>query len=307
MAKVVRVGTRRSPLARAQAELVVDMLKARYKDLQFEVIPFTTAGDEKAGGHGGRVGIGKDAFTKNIEEQLLEGRVDLAVHSLKDLPEATNPLLDVAAIPKREDPRDALVAAEGVKLSVLPPNSKIGTSSARRRAQLLAFRPDLQMVEIHGNVGTRIRRMKEEGLDALVLSAAGLLRLGLRELISQYIPVDIMLPSPGQGALAVQVRKGDSITKGIVRVLDDAKSRAAVEAERAFAFTLGGGCNLPVGALATVDAGRLLLEGMVATPDGRRVLRASIASLPSQAAEAGFALAERLRSMGASDIVGESG
>ncbi len=303
MAEVIRVGTRRSPLALAQTEQVIELLKRASPDTRFEIVKIVAAGDEDVRWKHGTM-TGKDMFTRAIEERLLRAEIDLAVHSLKDMPARLHPELVIAAIPLRGDPRDALVSASGMGLKQLPQGARVGTSSLRRRAQLLAHRPDLTIVELHGNVGTRLRKLREEGLDAIILAAAGLERLGLSGEITEILPTEVMLPAAGQGALAVEARRDDSYVIKIAEAIDDVSTRRAVEAERYFAEEVGGGCNTPVAAYAKIEDGMLILDGMVASPDGSKLMRDSVAGDSENPRAVAAQLVQKLAAKGALEIVG---
>ena len=268
---MLTIGTRRSPLALWQAQHVADALQAAWPALTVRLEPFTTQGDlsQSAGTPLPAVG-GKGLFTAELEEAIRHGRIQLAVHSLKDLPVAEADGLTIGAILPRAEVRDVLIAHSGHTLATLPDGARVGTSSPRRAAQLAAVRPDLRFEPIRGNVETRLRKVLDEQLyDATLLAAAGLERLGLADCASEYLPLDIMLPAPGQGALAVQCATADTATRTWLAPLDDPATRLAVTAERAFLQALGGGCAMPVGAYATVAAGHIHLRGVLATPDGR--------------------------------------
>ena len=263
----LRLGTRGSALALAQSGMVADALRALGATV--ELVTIRTAGDDRAP----NTAWGEGAFVMALEGALLDGRVDVAVHSAKDVPTAEDPRLAVAAFPPREDPRDALVCREqGTTLQTLPPGALVGTDSPRRVAFLRAHRPDLRTRPLHGNVDTRLRKLADGEADALVLAVAGLARLGLADRISQAIGADLLPPAPGQGALAVQVRADDAVARSLVGQLDDAGTRAAVEAERAFLRASGGGCRAPLGALAQVDGDEIVIRGGAAAegsvPDG---------------------------------------
>jgi hydroxymethylbilane synthase len=279
----IRIGTRGSLLSRTQTEHVIQALQALHGDLRVDVVVIRTAGDRTTGPLRpvGRAGL----FVAEIERALLAGEIDLAVHSLKDLPTAPTPGLAIAAIPPREDPRDVLVA-NVPSLRALPAGARVGTASPRRAAQLRAHRPDLQVVPLRGNVDTRVRKVRSGEVDAAILAAAGLLRAGLAHEIAEYLDPQVILPAPGQGALAVQVRAGDRRLTDLVAPLDDPQSRAATTAERAFLHHLGGGCAIPAAALATCDptTRRLRLCAAVASEDGSRVARIE-RSGPMEAAE----------------------
>ena len=214
-------------------------------------------------------------FTKEIEEALAEGRIDLAVHSLKDLPTELSAGFEIAAITKRENPSDVLCSRMYKSIDDLPTGARVGTSSLRRQAQLMAIRPDLDIHPLRGNVDTRLRKLAQGEYDAIILAAAGLHRLGKTELVQQVIPVSMMCPAAGQGALGIEIRAGDTATHAHLAFLDDANSRAATTCERALLNKLGGGCQVPIGAAAEVKKGRLHLDAIVAHPDGSIVLRES--------------------------------
>jgi len=292
------VGTRGSALALAQTETVVTALREHHPSLTVEVRTITTQGDRRRD-LPLTAFSGRGAFVRAIQAALLDGEVDLAVHSLKDLPTAPVPGLILAATPRRANPRDVLVTRPGVTLTSLPLESRVGTGSLRRQAQLLAWRRDLQVVGIRGNVDTRLRKLTQGEVDALVLAAAGLIRLGRWSDTVWPLPVEIMLPAVGQGALALEVRADDAETQALVAPLNHAPTWAAVTAERAFLRTLGGGCQVPVAAYGRVEAGELLLDGLVATPDGQKRLRSRIRGHPDEAESLGQRLAERLLSLGA--------
>jgi hydroxymethylbilane synthase len=298
----MRIGTRGSELALTQSRFVRSLLGGTDETIPLEII--TTSGDRFIDASLSRIG-GKGVFTKELEDALLEGRVDLAVHSLKDLPTENPPGLVVAALLTREDPRDALVTRSGLGLSALPSGSRVGTSSLRRRSQLLARRPDLVVEELRGNVPTRLRRVEEGRYDAVVIAAAGLRRLGLAGRITELIDEEIMLPAPGQGVLGIQTRADDEATIAAVRRLHDPVAAAEATAERVFLAGLGGGCLVPVGARGRVTGDRLQLEGVVGHPSGRPSVRRSADGPAAAAAEIGRALAETLLANGAREILAE--
>ncbi len=272
------LGTRGSALARWQTGWVSTRLGGAWPDLDCQVKLFTTSGDRTLDKPLPEIG-GKGLFTEELENALRAGEIDVAVHSLKDLPIEDASGLILGAICKREDARDALISRNGSTLASLPPGARVGTSSLRRSAQLLAARPDLTLLSLRGNVDTRIRKAMNGEYDAIVLAAAGVLRLGLGEHIAEYLPFDVMLPAPGQGALAVQCRADDGVALELLAAIDDPDCRAAVTAERAFLNALGGGCSAPVAAYAhfarRTSHSALAMTGLVASPDGRRVIRVS--------------------------------
>ncbi len=269
----VVLGTRASVLARTQTELVAAALTAAWPGLECTTRVIDTAGDrtQASGEPLPEIG-GKGLFTEELERALRDGEIDIAVHSLKDLPTEDADGVVIGAVPAREDPGDCLVSRAGT-LAELPPGAVVGTSSLRRAAQLLAFRPDLEVRSIRGNVDTRVRKVRDGEFDATVLAAAGIRRLGLEDEVAEWLDEDVMLPSPGQGALAIQCRGGDPALE-LLGPLDDAATRAEVTAERGFLRTLGAGCAAPVAALAAVSTTpRVRLQGLVASVDGADVVR----------------------------------
>jgi len=268
----LRIGSRGSQLALWQAHHISDLLRARDHEVELEIIK--TTGDKITDVALAKVGT-KGMFTKEIEEALAAGRVDLAVHSLKDLPTEVPPGFEIAAITKRENPRDVFCSRKFASIDALPRGARVGTSSLRRQAQLKALRPDLDIHPLRGNVDTRLRKLEAGEYDAIILAAAGLNRLGKTELVKQVIPADIMCPAAGQGALGIEIRAGDSVTRQYLAFLDDADARATTTCERALLNKLGGGCQVPIGAFAEMRDGQLHLNGVVADPDGSKVLRES--------------------------------
>jgi hydroxymethylbilane synthase len=266
----LRIGSRGSQLALWQANHISDQLRNRGHIVEIEIIK--TTGDKITDVALSKVGT-KGMFTKEIEEALLERRVDLAVHSLKDLPTELGAEFEIAAVTTREDPRDALCSAKFCSIDDLPQKANVGTSSLRRQAQLKAIRPDLQIHPLRGNVDTRLRKLESGEYDAIILAAAGLNRLRKTHLVRQLIPENLMTPAAGQGALAIEIRNGDSATRALLAFLDDADARSTTTCERALLNKLGGGCQVPIGALAEVTAGGIRLNGLVAHPDGTKVLR----------------------------------
>ncbi len=298
----VRIGTRGSPLALRQAELVAEALRRTWPDLAVELVAIRTSGDKLPTAHLAGVG-GKGLFVKEIDEALLEGRVELAVHSLKDLPAMLPQGLTLAAFPEREDPRDVLVSHAGGGLTALPSAARVGTSSLRRRVQLTARRPDLTMETIRGNVDTRLRKLQDRLYDAVVLAAAGLRRLGLAPPNAVVLEPQEMLPAVGQGTLVVEIRETDGATRELVRPVDHGATRQAAQAERAFLEAIGGSCTTPLAAYARVEAGALRLDAFVSTPDGLQVLRDGATGTSAAAADLGRGLAERMLAAGAADIL----
>jgi hydroxymethylbilane synthase len=268
----LRIGSRGSQLALWQANHISELLRGQGHQVQIEVIK--TTGDKITDVALAQVGT-KGMFTKEIEEALAEGRVDLAVHSLKDLPTEVLPGFEIAAITEREDPYDVFCSSQYKSLAELPQHARVGTSSLRRQAQLKALRPDLEIQPLRGNVDTRLRKMASGDYDAIILAAAGLNRLGKKEFIRQVIPVQNMCPAAGQGALAIEIRAGNATIAQHIRFLDNNDARASTTCERALLKKLGGGCQVPIGAFAEARDGRLHLQAVVAHPDGTTVLRES--------------------------------
>ncbi len=302
----LRVGTRGSALARWQTEHVIRRLREAWPNLSCEAIVLRTQGDRRHKTPLPLIG-GKGLFTAELEAALRDGTIHLAVHSLKDLPTELADDLTLAAILPREDPHDVLISRHGYTLDTLPEGAAVGTSSPRRAAQLLARRPDLRILDLRGNVDTRVRKaLDPEGpYDAIVLARAGLARLSLLEHVTQVLPLEVMLPAPGQGALAVQTRAEDDLVRALVGALDDPATRAAVAAERAFLAALGGGCAVPVAAYALVDeAGKTLtLHGRVLSPDGRQVIDVQEHTDPQQAIQLGQIVAHRALAQGADALI----
>lgn len=300
----IRVGTRESSLAFRQASLVADRLRELAPGRLVELVPMKTAGDRLAKVALGSLG-GKGLFVKELEEALLDGRVDLAVHSLKDLPAALPDRLCLAAFPPRADPRDVLVSRTAGDLAALPPGARVGTSSLRRRVLLLSTRPDLKIEMIRGNVDTRLRRLSEGLYDAIVIAAAGLQRLGLQVENAQPLPPEQFIPAVGQGILALETRADDRDLRELLRSLDHPETRWEAEAERAFLRHLGASCHTPVAAHARLVGGELILRGLVASLDGKQVLRAQTAGVPANGELLGQKLAEELMARGARAILSQ--
>jgi hydroxymethylbilane synthase len=271
MPRSIRIGTRGSALALQQTQVVVDLLKAAWPDLTVDVVEIRTIGDRIQDVPLAKIGD-KGLFVKEIEEALLDGRIDWAVHSVKDLPSQLPEGLSVGMIAERVDPRDALVARHRLRLTTLPEKALIGTSSLRRRAQLLHWRPDLTIVPIRGNVDTRLRKLETEGLDGIVVAVAGLLRMGWGACVSDIIPPEICLPAVGQGALGVEMRRDDQDAHTLFQPLTSPIMQAAVSAERSFLAYLEGGCQVPIAAWATVEEDELRLRGMISDLDGLALL-----------------------------------
>ncbi len=299
MAQILRLGTRASPLARWQA----DWVAARLRELgvQVEMVLITTQGDVKTAPLGQIGGMG--LFTKELQRALLDGQIDLAVHSLKDLPTDVVPGLTLGAVPVRESIADVLVSRTVRSVEELPPNSRVGTGSLRRRAQLLHVRPDLVLLDIRGNVDTRLRKLDEGEFDAIVLAEAGLRRLGLEQRIAAVIPVTTMLPAVGQGALGIECRADDAAVLTALQPLNDPATFAAITAERTLLQTLLAGCLAPVGAWGRIEGELLRLEAVVISADGKRRIVAQGESTAENAMELGKAVAAQLEQQGAMEII----
>ena len=268
----LRIGSRGSQLALWQANYISSLLRERGHEVELEII--RTTGDKITDVALAKVGT-KGMFTKEIEEALAEGGIDLAVHSLKDLPTELSAGFEIAAVTTRENPRDVFCSRKYQNIDDLPKRALVGTSSLRRQAQLKAVRPDLDIHPLRGNVDTRLRKLEAGEYDAIILAAAGLNRLGKTELVRQIIPAEVMCPAAGQGALGIEIRAGDSITQQHLVFLDDSAARISTACERALLNKLGGGCQVPIGAFAEVHDGHLHLQAIVADPDGSKVLRES--------------------------------
>ena len=292
--------TRPSALARWQTARVIELLQAAHPGLECDEYVMTTTGDRVLDRPLPQIG-GKGLFTSELEEALLSGKVDAAVHSLKDLPVEDTPGILVAAIPEREAAYDVLVSADGYTLSNLPAGARVGTCSARRTAQLLARRPDLTILPLRGNVDTRLRKVMNGEYDAIVLAQAGLTRLGLQSYISEVFPLEVMLPAPGQGALAVQCRADDTETIEVLAAIHDPLNAAAVGAERAFLSGLGGGCSLPVAAFAEKNNGTIILTGAVVSADGTQAIRLS--AVDKESHRLGERLAQLVLERGAAELL----
>jgi hydroxymethylbilane synthase len=298
MTGVVRIATRKSQLALWQAEHVAALLRGAHAGLEVELVPMSTKGDRIQDRSLAAIG-GKGLFIKELEVALEDGRADIAVHSMKDVPGDLPDGLTIAMVLPRADPRDALIAAGAARIQDLPTGARVGTSSLRRQAQLLAARPDLKIEALRGNVDTRLRRLDSGDLDAIILACAGLIRLGWESRITGRIEARECLPAVSQGIIGIECRTADTATRSLLDVLNDAKTRTAMDAERAFAGRLGGSCQSPIAAHATLEGDRLTLHGLVAEPDGSRLLRDSISGNAAEAAELGGQLAERIMAAGA--------
>jgi hydroxymethylbilane synthase len=300
---ILRVATRKSKLALWQAEHVAAMLRNAHTDLQVELVPLVTQGDRIQDRSLAAIG-GKGLFIKELEVAIEELRADIAVHSMKDVPAELPSGLIIAAVLERADPRDALVTnLRAARLEDLPQRARVGTSSLRRQAQLRALRPDLLIEDLRGNVDTRLRKLDEGEMDAIVLACAGLTRLGLESRITARLEPTVCLPAVSQGIIGIECRRGDARTRALLSVLEDPSTRTAMEAERAFAARLGGSCQSPIAAFAQLDQARIDLMGLVAEPDGSRLLRDSLTGSIENPAALGSQLAERILAAGAGPLL----
>jgi len=300
----LKIGTRSSPLALWQAEWVKAQLLKTGRVDSVELVKIKTSGDKILDVPLAKVG-GKGLFTKEIEEALLRNEVDLAVHSMKDVPTLSQPGLEVKVITQRENPYDVLVS-RGVAFDALPQNARVGTSSLRRRSQLKRVRPDLVIVDIRGNVQSRMRKMETEKLDGVILAAAGMIRLGYQQHITEMLSISVCLPSVGQGALAIETRVDDPAVQEIARAtLHHQPTAWCVQAERAFLRRLGGGCQVPIAGHCVIDNGTLAMEGLVCDLEGKRYIRQSASGECANGEAMGTALAEKLLAAGAKEILDE--
>ena len=300
--RVLRIATRKSQLALWQAEHVAALLRRAHPEISVELLPMSTKGDRILDRSLAAIG-GKGLFIKELETALEDRRADLAVHSMKDVPGDLPSGLMIAAVLPRADARDALITRGASRLEDLPIGARLGTSSLRRQAQLLAARPDLRIEGLRGNVNTRLQRLDDGELDAIVLACAGLMRLGLESRIAAHLDPEISLPAVGQGVIGIECRTEDSAARESLRALNDADTRIAVDAERAFAHKLGGSCQSPIAAHAQVDGESVSLVGLVAEPDGSRVLRHTISGSAANARLLGEQLAERVIAAGAGALL----
>jgi hydroxymethylbilane synthase len=301
--KAMRIGTRASQLALWQANWVKSELEKRYPGMEVTLVKIKTIGDKILDVPLAQVG-GKGLFVKEIEEAMLRGEIDIAVHSMKDVPTEFPEGLGLHCITEREDPRDAVIS-RGVKFADLPLGARIGTSALRRQAQLLKLRPDLQMVIIRGNVETRISKLETEKLDAVILAAAGLKRLGFTDQVAEYLPIDISIPAIGQGALGIECRLDNEAIKEAIAFFNHPDTAHAVRAERALLWRCEGGCQVPIAAHGVVNGNELTLTGFVASVDGSRSVKASISGPAGEGEKLGIALAEQLLKDGAHEILSE--
>lgn len=302
--ELLRIATRKSPLALWQAHYVSDLLRHHHPDLKIELITMTTQGDKILDTPLAKVG-GKGLFVKELETGMLEGRADIAVHSMKDVPVEFPDGLHLTVICEREDPRDAFVSNNYSSLDALPQGASLGTSSLRRQSQIAARRPDLKIIDLRGNVNTRLQKLDNGEYDAIILAAAGLKRLKFEERITEFLSTEVSLPAIGQGAVGIECRIDDARVNNLIAPLNDHKTKIRVLAERAMNQRLQGGCQVPIAGYAEFSHGLILLRGLVGQVDGKAIIRGDIAGPPENAEELGVALAEDLLSRGADKILEE--
>ena len=301
---ILRIATRESALALWQANYVKDRLEAAHAELTVELVPMTTKGDQILDTPLAKVG-GKGLFVKELEVAMLEGRADIAVHSMKDVPVEFPDGLMLHTICEREDPRDAFVSNTYEDFESLPAGAVVGTSSLRRQCQIKALRPDLEIRDLRGNVNTRLRKLDEGQYDAIILAAAGLIRLEMPERIKQYMPTEVLLPANGQGAVGIECRTDDEQVKQYLAVLEHAETRARVLTERAMNRKLEGGCQVPIGAYSEVEGETIYLRGLVGAVDGSEIIRGNIEGHIDQGEALGQQLAQQLLDKGADSILQE--
>ena len=305
MAKdTLSIGTRGSALALRQAEWVKIQLKGRYPQFDFKLVKIKTMGDKIHDAPLAHVG-GKGLFVKEIEEALIKNKIDLAVHSLKDVPTFLPQELMLSVTPKRENPLDALISREGSRLEELPVHARLGTSSLRRQAQLLNLRPDFKIEPLRGNLDTRIKKLETEKLDGIIIATAGVIRMGWEAKITQYLDSEKFLPAIGQGALSIETRREDRTTNEIVAFLNHADTAHCVCAERSFLKRLEGGCQVPIAAFGKIANGKLFLKGLISSLDGKKIIRDTIKGNPEEAEKIGLLLAEKLLNAGGTAILKE--
>ncbi|MEQ1134560.1 hydroxymethylbilane synthase [Acinetobacter seifertii] len=300
--KTLKIATRQSPLALWQAEHIRARLQELHPDLTVELVKFVTQGDKILDTPLAKIG-GKGLFVKELEAALLDGRADLAVHSMKDVPMALPEGLTLAVICEREDPLDAFVSNNFEKFADLPQGARVGTSSLRRKSQILKQRPDLQIIDLRGNVGTRLGKLDDGQYDAIILASAGLKRLGLEQRIRHCIEPNVSLPAVGQGALGLECRADDQEVLALIQPLLHIETDVCVRAERAFNAYLEGGCQVPIAGYATLQDGKIHIEGRVGSPDGQTLLRAEMTDEAHNAQQLGENLARNLLEQGAGDLL----
>ena len=304
MRETLKIGTRGSKLALQQTRMVASQLEQLHSNLRCEIVNIKTEGDKILDAPLAKIG-GKGLFVKELDEALLDGRIDLAVHSMKDIPTELPPKIQIAAITVREDPRDVLISRNNLILKHLPKDAVIGTCSLRRQAQLLHYSPKFQIVQLRGNLETRLRRVEANGLDAVILAAAGIHRMGWQAKITEYLPMDICLPAISQGALGIETRKNQKEIKRIVSALDHPETRMAVLAERALLKKLEGGCQVPIAAYGEIKNAEIYLQAMVGSLEGARIIRDSECGSTDHVEKVGIQLAKKLIKQGADKILQE--
>ena len=302
--KLVRIATRKSALALWQAEFVKAQLEHFHDDVRVELVPMSTQGDIILDTPLAKIG-GKGLFVKELEQAMLDGRADIAVHSMKDVPVEFPDDLELHVICEREDPRDAFVSNNFANIDALPQGAIVGTSSLRRQCQIRALRPDLEIRDLRGNVNTRLAKLDSGQYDAIILAAAGLIRLEMGERIRDFIEPEVSLPANGQGAVGIECRIDDSVTKALLAPLEHSETRIRVNAERAMNRHLEGGCQVPIGAYALVDGEQVHLRGLVGAIDGSEILRDEISGHVDDAEKLGIELAKKLLALGADKILAD--
>ena len=302
MMKTLKIATRQSPLALWQAEHIRERLESLHAGLKVELVTFVTQGDKILDTPLAKIG-GKGLFVKELEAALLDGRADLAVHSMKDVPMQLPEGLELAVICEREDPFDAFVSNQYTSFEALPQGAKLGTSSLRRKCQILKQRPDLDVIDLRGNVGTRLSKLDAGHYDAIILASAGLKRLGLQDRIRHTLSADVSLPAVGQGALGLECRTNDTDVLSLIEPLMHVETNACVRAERAFNAYLEGGCQVPIAGYATLSEAGLRMEGRVGSVDGKTLLQAEVNGQPEQAEALGVTLAQELLALGAGELL----
>lgn len=300
----LRIATRKSPLALWQANHVADQLRRQHPGLKVSLLEMTTAGDRFLDGPLSAAG-GKGLFIKELEQSLIDGRADLAVHSMKDVTIDLPDGLAISVLLRREDPRDALIAPPGTTLTGLPAGARVGTSSLRRQSQLRGLRPDIEVTDLRGNVGTRLAKLDRGEYDAIMLAAAGVKRLEMSERVSEYIATGTVLPAVGQGVIGVETRRNDPVVTPLIESLNDPGAEICLAAERAISRRLYGGCMLPIAGHAVLDADQIHVQGLVARVDGSEILRASHSGPAADAEPVGLAVADDLLAQGADRILAE--
>jgi len=302
--KEIKIGTRGSKLALTQAEWVKDRLIQKNPYLNVSLIKIKTTGDKIQDAPLAKIG-GKGLFVKEIEEALLDRKIDIAVHSVKDVPTELPNGLQLSVITKREDPRDVLISRNGLTLEDLPPGSTIGTSSLRRQVQLINLRKDFNVVPLRGNLDTRLKKLVSGDLNAIIVALAGVKRLGLENMITEIIPIELIIPAIGQGALGIEIRIGDEEIEKEIQFLNDEESFISISAERAFLKRLGGGCQVPIAAFGRIEGDSLRLDAMIGSTDGRIILKKHLKGNPKRAESLGIELAEKFLEEGAKEILNE--